>query len=88
MRLPRVKSGTGFCILNQVLSFSLAFQSRQGIPHRCVSLDNWLRHLYKKEDKPNKNPSLGISPLSVHTAIAPSHTEENTDAKGGGTPFC
>lgn len=81
MRLPRVKPGTGYCIPD-LLSFSLAFQSCQGSPHRCVSLDNSPRHLYKKEDKPNKNPSLGVSPLSVHTATAPSHTEENTNAKG------
>lgn len=83
MRLPRVKPETGYCIPDQVLSSSLAFQSCQGISHGHVSFDNWPRHLYKKEDKPKENPSLEISLLSVHTAIAPSHTEENTNAKDG-----
>lgn len=84
VRLPRVKPGTGYCTPDQVLSCSLAFQSCQGISHRCVSFVSWLRHLNKKEDKPNENPSLGVSPLSVHTAIAPSRAEENTNPKGGG----
>lgn len=84
MRLPRVNPGTGYCIPDQVLSFSLAFQSCQGISHSCVSFVNRPRYLYKKEHfKPNENPPLGISPLSVYTAIAPSHAEENTNAKGG-----